>query len=230
MTAERERERELWRLICAQKEASSWDDWQAWNRLYVQRTQPGLKRVLAAYDQEYDAERVMAQAHAERADLLRTRRTLYTYGETSWLTFAEVLKTLAVTSQDRFIDLGCGHGQLLFWVHLLHRIPVQGVEITPAFVTAGQRIAQHLQLPQVTFVAGDLLTIDLSTWTVAYMTCTCFDDDYMAQLASHVEAMPTGARIATVTRPLVSPHFQRVCRLPGRFNWGADEVWVYRRL
>jgi len=84
---------------------------------------------------------------------------------------ARVVLELArrVTTEDVFVDLGAGLGQVVLLVHLLTGARARGLEIEPAFCCYARECAAGLGLADVAFLEGDARFADYSKGTVFFM-------------------------------------------------------------
>ncbi|HTJ12648.1 MAG TPA: class I SAM-dependent methyltransferase [Dinghuibacter sp.] len=117
---------------------------------------------------------------------------------------------------DVFVDLGSGLGQPSILVNLLTNIPAIGVEIDPAFHAYATRVAEALQLDDVTFINADAQNADLERGTVFFL----YTPFRGALLQTVLQRLPKNCRLitygpctedlrhASCWRPV--PHFDRV--------------------
>ena len=88
-------------------------------------------------------------------------------------TVLEAVQQAAVTSDDVFVDVGCGAGRAALLVHLTTGAGCVGLEIQPALVQAAQERADRFRLDDVRFVVGDAAdTIrSITRGTVFFLYC-----------------------------------------------------------
>jgi SAM-dependent methyltransferase len=74
---------------------------------------------------------------------------------------------LKLNASDKFVDLGCGDGQVAIAAAKCG-MQATGVEVHPVLYSQSQIEAELANTP-VTFIAGDLVSADLTPYTVIYM-------------------------------------------------------------
>jgi SAM-dependent methyltransferase len=152
----------------------------------------------------------------------------YTYGETPLTTFEQIARRF-LTPDDRFVDLGCGTGRTCLWAHHFVGCQVLGVECIPTFIWRAREA-----LPGISIVEADLLESDLSQATAVYLAGTCLEDDYLTRVANHLEQLPRGAKVITVTFPITDygadGKFVETDKVLLPFPWDRDLVYCCQRV
>ena len=95
------------------------------------------------------------------------------YGSTGsqsvpYLGIDEVLKDLRLTSDDSFIDIGCGKGRVI--AYLLDRgcpCKITGIEINPQVASVAKEWTKAY--PKVEIIEGDAFGLDYNDYTVLFM-------------------------------------------------------------
>lgn len=221
------REEQL-RQEIATNEIISWETWQEWNQLFIERIYPPFSKVVKSYDNMY-IEQTKLKISSERRSRGISFDATFTYGESSWDVFLRAIEACEITESDRFVDLGCGKGQLCLFMKMKYGIPTYGVEQTPLFVKSAQMIAREQDL-DINFVADNLINFNVKLATVFYITCTCFDEAFMERLTKKLLRAPKGSRIIIITQELDHDAFELISEGEGWFNWGKDTCKVYRRV
>lgn len=81
----------------------------------------------------------------------------------------DLIDRLAMGPDDVFVDLGSGLGHVPMLVSICTGVRSVGVEIEPAYVAAGRRAAEGLELHDVTFIEADARDAPLEDGTVFFM-------------------------------------------------------------
>ncbi|TDW99121.1 class I SAM-dependent methyltransferase [Dinghuibacter silviterrae] len=81
----------------------------------------------------------------------------------------DMVGKINLASEDVFIDLGSGNGQVVLLVHLLTGVHARGIEYDPTLCAYAQDMADSLRLPGVSFDNADVREADLSQGTVFFM-------------------------------------------------------------
>jgi hypothetical protein len=91
------------------------------------------------------------------------------YQKTPARVMLDLLRQAELTGQDVFYDIGSGLGQVPILVSLLSGARASGVEFEPAYCAYAQACAAALNLPQVSFMAGDARQAAYAEGTVFFM-------------------------------------------------------------
>jgi len=105
-------------------------------------------------------------------------------------TVLETVQRAGVTSNDVFVDVGCGLGRTIFLAHLLTGAGCIGLEIQPALVEAARARAARLNLERTSFVAGDAteLVRRVVLGTVFFFYCP-FDRERFQRILDDLEGI-----------------------------------------
>ena len=163
-----------------------------------------------------------------------------TYGETTFNAMSTILEYVNPKPDDVFYDLGCGAGKAVIAAALLRDWKkLLGIEILEDVYTVAQGVLKQLEeynqnletpLPPVQFVNADLTTYDFSNGNVVYIASTCFDYDFMNNLAKRCERLASGSRIITLTKELNSPELHHANKMTMIMSWGDTTVHTYERI
>jgi hypothetical protein len=163
------------------------------------------------------------------------------YGETLNLTLRRILDGIGVTPFDSFVDLGCGRGMGLFFVHSLYGIPCTGYEVIPSFVRRADAIRRAMGSPGVEIINKSFLEFGRGPvesisdsgpgpeGTIFLVAGTTFDDSTLQGLAGILERSPEGAKVISISAPLAIPGFEVVKREMHYFSWGRSTVFIQRK-
>lgn len=136
-----------------------------------------------------------------------------------------VVEHAQVRATDVFVDVGSGVGRAAALVNLLSGAQAVGIEVQPALVEAARALVARLPLPNVSFVEGDVATLDsaLTVGSVFFLYCP-FGGDRLTNLLTRLEAVARLREIciATVNLPLPKLPWLRLSSHP------AADIEIYR--
>lgn len=151
----------------------------------------------------------------------------FTYGETPRATAGRLLDRAALSTADRFLELGAGIGRVSL-LAASRGASAEGIEQVPTFVRNASRIAERLSLP-ARFRCADLFTADWSSATVLYITPTAFSAADLARLEACYATIQPGARLISLTEPPKHPGFELLSMDVLDFSWGPATVFVHQK-
>ena len=96
-------------------------------------------------------------------------REMIAYQPTPVRHVLHLLKTVTLSAEDLFVDLGSGLGHVPLMMSMLGGVRSLGIEIEPAYVVNAERCARALQLRDASFVAADARDADISRGTIFYL-------------------------------------------------------------
>lgn len=155
---------------------------------------------------------------------------VYTYGETSLTTMAEIVVLAEISAEDRVIELGCGRGRVCFWLRQWVGCDTIGVDIVPTFIRKAKRIQRWLGINRLQFREESMLKTSLEGVSVVYLYGICYDDLFLQALARKLQELPDGARVITVSFPMsdYGDGFETIAEKQLPFVWGDADVYVQR--
>ncbi|MBS0652697.1 MAG: class I SAM-dependent methyltransferase [Verrucomicrobia bacterium] len=155
-----------------------------------------------------------------------------TYGETPLTTLYAIAKECGITSQDHFVDLGCGRGRGTFFLNDYFGCTATGVEWNPQFVAKAEKVAAADPYNAPAFICADMLSADLSKASVIYLFGTCLPDPIIEKLIASFASLPRSTKIITVSFPLsdYSEAFQEVKEFTGSFPWGEGSIFLNQKI
>ncbi len=161
----------------------------------------------------------------------RQVKELDTYGETPLTSFERIVNAAAITEHDCVFELGCGRGQLCFWLQALIGCKVVGIEHNPEFISRAQRLVNRLNIPRLTFIAQDMREADLTGASVCYLCGTCMDEATIRKMIAKFSRLSKGTRVITVSFPLTdypnSEHLEIMHTFSVPFLWGEADVYIH---
>lgn len=164
-----------------------------------------------------------------RQELEKQGRTeIYTYGETPLTTMQKIAKLCKLGPEDTVIELGMGRGRTCFWLALVLKCQVIGIEKMVDFVSKAQSVKDHLQIPNLQFLHKDFFSADLRSATCIYLYGTCMDEEEICELAEKLAALPKGVKVITVSYPLTEygKGFTLLSSFSAPFTWGTADVYL----
>jgi SAM-dependent methyltransferase len=148
-------------------------------------------------------------------------RDVHMYGETPFAVWKEIIKAADLKREDRFLDLGCGRGRLCFWTWFLIGCRSTGIDWVPTFVRRARFIVWLFRISGVQFFCKKLSEAPLEEATVVYLYTYHPEEEQI-----DFSGLPEGARVITVSEPLMREGFVVQKTLEARYPWGYSEVFV----
>ena len=152
----------------------------------------------------------------------------FRFGETPWFTAKQIAEDAGITSEDVFVDLGCGRGKMVFMVHLLTGAKARGLELLPGYVRIARKISKTLKLENVTFQQRDFSQAEIEDATVVYIAGSVFEEDTRASILELVDQLPDNAQWMTVGWASHHEHLQLIEAREYLFSWGRETLHRYR--
>jgi|TARA_B110001469_G_scaffold125030_1_gene139735 H3 lysine-79-specific histone-lysine N-methyltransferase len=163
------------------------------------------------------------------------------YGETNANLVQFVIDSQAITSDDVFVDLGSGIGQVVLQVAASTQCRAFGIELMetpaqyanaygPAFATELQRRGCGLR-HETTLIHGDFMKFaQLSSATVIFINNFAFPCALSQQLGAHIAATCSAGTRVLSYKP-ITPMRKRQTKAPQRFGFelpagSAVPLWV----
>lgn len=190
---------------------------------------PLLKQIDRALQQSYFYPSQFWIALQEGLKIEPEKLYRLTYGETSWLGIARVLKAVAAKPEDVFYDLGCGTGRNLFYAHAVYGMKAVGLDLIPTFVRTGNQIAQDYNLTPLQFIQTNAFHHNIQEASIVYVTANCYDQECMDLLIMRLRDLKPGARVISTARPIPSPELQITGYERLFFTWGMDKVYYHEK-
>ena len=152
------------------------------------------------------------------------------YGETPERLQAQLLKLLALSEKDVFLDLGAGAGGFLATV-LSRGFRARGLEQNRRLVEAGHHYLQSRNWAPECLVLGDFLQDVWPTCTVVYCTTSRHSDKTLRELASKIDRHDSIRAVGVLGTPLgVSSDWETFHRSTHQVAWNLDEPLVSEEL
>ncbi|MBS0620478.1 MAG: class I SAM-dependent methyltransferase [Verrucomicrobia bacterium] len=150
------------------------------------------------------------------------------YGETPLKGLMEIAKAANLKKEDLWLELGCGRGKGLFFLHHWLSCKVIGIDRIPFFIQTAQQIGNQ----ETIFRCEEMLSANLDEASVIYLYGTCLKDEEIAQLCDRFARLPSAVRLITVSYPLsdYDARFSTLREITISFPWGKTEVYLNSRV
>lgn len=165
-----------------------------------------------------------------------------TYGEVTFDTFAKMLQNVAPAAGEVFCDLGSGTGKAVLAAHMLHDFSrAVGVEVLDDLhqtaISVQSRFGREFRpsLPEpkqkqsVEFIQKDFLHHDFSDADVVFVHATCMYDALLTQLDPQLSKLKPGARVMTVSKPVLAKNLKEYKVQIYNMAWGQATVFFYKK-
>jgi len=160
--------------------------------------------------------------------LRQGEKEVHTYGETPLFTYETIAKESGVCSADIFLELGCGRGRGMFFMHHFFQCKVIGIERIPLFVKLAKKVIQTHQIKKISVICSDITSMKLPEASVVYLYGSCLKDEEIQRFISKLQTLQKGTRIITISYPLTDYaqtfHLEKV--FPVRFLWGETHAYL----
>ena len=143
----------------------------------------------------------------------------YTYGETPLTSWKKIADLAGISSQDVFLDLGCGRGKLCFWTSCMTGCRSIGIDGMAPFIRRASLLKKLLRLKRVDFSLSKIDEASLSEATVVYLYTFHPDEEKI-----NFQQLRKGARVISVSEPLAGWKVLAECRI--LFPWGKTDIYV----
>ncbi|CAL7960761.1 Histone H3-K79 methyltransferase [Gammaproteobacteria bacterium] len=167
------------------------------------------------------------------------------YGESHLPSLYELFNEINPRSGEIFYDLGSGSGRLVLYAALSFPFAkCIGIELLDDLINVAQ-IKLELckkelpdlsgfdanKLGEIDFIQADFIRVDLSTANVVYIASTCFNDEFMYNLALHLEKqLVIGTRIITFSRPLLAKKIKITKSKIYPMEWGKVTIFFHEKI
>lgn len=153
------------------------------------------------------------------------------YGETPLTTLETIITYAQLKPGDVYLEFGSGRGKGSFWVSQIIGCSVIGVEIVPYFFRTSHFLSRFFRLPNLRFIALDMEKVDVSKVTFIYLDATGLSEAQLICLSRLMEEVPRGAKIVTVSNPILSKLFNCApVPFPLVFPWGKGYGYLQEKI
>lgn len=151
------------------------------------------------------------------------------YGETPLTVFHQMFSLGGLTSQDRFVDLGCGRGRGVLFASTVWNADAIGVEQIPFFCQQGEKISQ-IQ-PKVQFFCQEMCSFPMHLGTFFYFYGLCLDEQDLLKACVALQKMPSKAKLVTVSFPITEyiSDFSLLSSWEAIYPWGKAELFLHQK-
>jgi hypothetical protein len=120
------------------------------------------------------------------------------YQKTPARIILEIIKRAEFKTQEVFVDLGSGLGQIVMLAHLITGVKAKGVEFEPAYCEYAKSCAAELNVHNVDFINADVRDADYSSGTVFFMY-TPFEGKMLQDVLNKLRAETKSRKIKLFT-------------------------------
>lgn len=160
---------------------------------------------------------------------------IYRYGETLLTTMEQLTHRAGVSSQDTFIELGCGRGRCSFWVRLWHGCRVIGIDYVPLFISKANSIKDKLGIDNLEFYCRDFLIDSWEKGSVYYVDATLMEGEEITTLLKRCHELTHPCRLIAVNFSLLGDYpdecssWKEISRFTAPYPWGLSEVAIFHQ-
>jgi SAM-dependent methyltransferase len=153
---------------------------------------------------------------------------IHVYGETPLTVFNQMFKEGDLTPSDCFVDLGCGRGRGVLFASTVWKCSAIGVDWIPIFCEKAKRASSLLKENVPRFFCQKLTEFDLSLGSFFYFYSLCLEEDELRSSISHLESVPKGSKVITVSFPLTdyTPSFCLSASWKVTYPWGKTKAFL----
>ena len=152
-----------------------------------------------------------------------------TIGHTPYFSIQQIMSRVPVTKKSRFIDLGSGQGELVFYMAIRYGVPSTGIDIIQTYIQVAKRIRQQLKIANAQFLEGDVLNRDLSKYDIVWVSPTCFNEQSRTKISRQCEKLGSGAYVISISYPIESDSFEAIDYFSALFSWGQATVYIQKK-
>jgi SAM-dependent methyltransferase len=146
---------------------------------------------------------------------------IYAYGETPLSSFALIAELAELRKEDLFLDLGCGRGRICFWARTEIGCKTIGIDWVPFFIRKACAIVNIFKIQHLDFFCARMTHVAYSKASVVYLYTFHSDEELL-----DFSALPSKARVITVSEPLHQQGFTLKRSRMVHFSWGKCEVFI----
>lgn len=177
--------------------------------------------------------------HAEQIKKTLCFRGNEIYGEILYYSAIKLIKHLAITSDDHFLDVGSGLGKLALYIYLnTPAASVTGIEINQPRHEIADHIKNTLtsQLPllfekkPIQFIHGDFLKWNCDKTTIVYMCSTIFSYELLENIGKKLNTMRTVKKIASFRKIPHLSQYKLIKKLLIHCSWERVSCYLYERV
>jgi SAM-dependent methyltransferase len=155
---------------------------------------------------------------------------VYAYGETPLASMDKIARECGISSKDTVIELGCGRARTCFWLALVLKAKVIGIDFIPDFIKKGEAVRKKYGIQRLQLKCADFLKEDFKKGTVVYLHGTCMTDGEIVLLSDKLTRMKKGTKVITVSFPLtdypLADKWELQKQFRASFTWGSTDVYL----
>ncbi|MFA5074637.1 MAG: methyltransferase domain-containing protein [Candidatus Babeliales bacterium] len=163
-----------------------------------------------------------------------------TYGEITYESVENLIKSLKLDKKSVFYDLGCGVGKAVLQVYLNSSVKKSvGVELSKTRIEKAKTLKKQLKLDKklaenrkLKFFEENMTKISLKDATAIYMCSTCFSDELMSDMTNKMgKECKKGLKVATLRTLPAHDAFKKIDELKLPMTWSnSSSVYIYEKI
>lgn len=153
----------------------------------------------------------------------------FRFGETPYFTGLEICRLARLRKGEKFYDLGCGRGKMVFAAALGFGAQAVGVDLLPTYIHFGERIA-NLTGCDAQFLLEDFTLVEVFEADVIYVAGSIFSQETWDELLLLIEQLQPGSRWVCVGRQAEHALLKAYDQREFLFSWGYEMVYFYEVL
>lgn len=175
----------------------------------------------------FSQEAVQAALNVDSELLKSQDKGSLTYGTTGAKSIYEALRRVGASSNDTFLDIGCGCGlPVLIASKLVGK--ARGVDIVPSMVEFGRQAAARFHRENTEFLHANIRDLELGRVDIVYVAATTLTEELRKAINDKLAQLRPGAIVITLTYSFQSDHLVLVDTFKSPFAWwGSSEPSVH---
>ena len=148
------------------------------------------------------------------------------YGDTPLFTSIYLLWLAGIERGGQFYDLGAGRGGVLMAAKYVG-MQSTGYDLNPAHIVLSEGVLRPLD---IFLKYGDARNVDASGGNIVYVAWTTWSKHTRHGIERNLHALPSGAKVITLTWGLESDEFVEIRRGFSLFSWGLANYYIFERV
>lgn len=153
-------------------------------------------------------------------------KEIYTYGETPLHIGFQLIKLLNISPKEHIIDLGCGRGRLLGFMHFFTGAQTSGYDINPTFCHRIQKVITKQSLKKISIYNKDYISHLPLDGTIYYLCDLFLLEKQLDQLIWQLKKLRSRVKIISVGYPLKASFIDELYSFNANFLWGNTLIYI----
>ncbi len=153
-------------------------------------------------------------------------KKIYDYGETPIAEIEKIIKSLELSSNITFLELGAGRGKMSFWLYFFLKCQVIAIEQIPIFVKIANFLIKVFNLKKIKFLCQDMLKYNFKDIDIIYLYGTTLPSKKIKTLINKFKKLSNFVKIITISYSLEQYDKEFVCKksFDLSFPWGKTKA------